>query len=134
VTIPAGQRYALITVVPIDDGPPDITSTVILKLTPSTNVPPDYFLGYPRSAGAIILDGKFPFPLTGVLPDRCFQVNANGPDGAWFHIECTTNLRDWTPICTNQVFHGVIEFVDPEAQSGATRFYRAVSESGPAQY
>ena len=134
VTIPAGQRYALITVVPIDDGPPDITSTVILKLTPSTNVPPDYLLGYPRSAGAIILDGKFPFPLTGVLPDRCFHVNANGPDGAWFHIECTTNLRDWTPICTNQVFHGVIEFVDPEAQSGATRFYRAVSESGPAQY
>ena len=37
VTIPAGQRAALITVVPLDDGPPDITRTVILKLTPSTD-------------------------------------------------------------------------------------------------
>ena len=30
VTIPAGERRALITIVPIDDGPPDVNKTVIL--------------------------------------------------------------------------------------------------------
>src|ERR1017187_7230704 len=34
VTIPAGERRADITIVPLDDGPPDITSTVVLKLVP----------------------------------------------------------------------------------------------------
>ena len=53
VTIPAGQRAAMITVVPIDDGPPDITSTVILKLTPSA----DYLVDPRHSAAAgLILD------------------------------------------------------------------------------
>ena len=47
VTIPPGERAALITVAPLDDGPPDITSTVILTLEPSTNTPPDFVLGYP---------------------------------------------------------------------------------------
>ena len=42
VTIPSGERRALITIVPIDDGPPDVNKTVILTLTPSTNTPPDY--------------------------------------------------------------------------------------------
>ena len=42
VTIPAGELRALITIVPIDDGPPDVNKTVILTLTPSTNTPPDY--------------------------------------------------------------------------------------------
>ena len=53
VVIPAGQRHAQITIVPLDDGAPDINSTVVLKLAPSTN----YALGYPRSAAALILDG-----------------------------------------------------------------------------
>jgi hypothetical protein len=44
VTIPAGSCVALITVVPIDDGPPDITSTVILRLTRSSA----YTLGCPQ--------------------------------------------------------------------------------------
>ena len=34
VVIPAGQRAVLIPVVPRDDGPPDITSTVVLRLAP----------------------------------------------------------------------------------------------------
>ena len=47
VTILAGERRALITIVPIDDGPPDVNKTVILALTPATNSPPDYLLGIP---------------------------------------------------------------------------------------
>jgi hypothetical protein len=132
VTIPPGQRAALITVVPLDDGPPDITSTVILKLEPSTNTPPDFVLGYPSKAAALILDFG-PRPPAAVLPDKCFHLSAAGPNGAWFHVECTTDLLDWTLICTNQVINGSIDFVDPEAQSGQARFYRAVPEAGPPQ-
>ena len=127
VTILAGERSAAITIVPIDDGPPDITSTIILKLQPDTN----YIIGFPAKAAAIILDGPIPRPITGLLPDRCFHLNASGPDGAWFHIESTTDLQNWSAICTNQVIQGSIDFVDPDAQGNQIHFYRAVPEAAP---
>ena len=132
VTIPAGERAALITVLPLDDGPPDITSTVILTLESSTNTPPDFVLGYPPKAAALILDFG-PRPPAAVLPDKCFHLSAAGPNGAWFHVETTADLLSWTPICTNQVINGSIDFVDPNAQSGQALFYRAVPEAGPPQ-
>jgi hypothetical protein len=124
VTIPAGDRHALITVMPLDDGPPDITSTVILKLAPSTN----YVIGFPRSAAALILDGQFPRPMAGLLPDKSFELSAPGPDGAWFHIDYSMDLLNWTSLCTNQVVNGLINFVDPDASGSQVRFYRAVPE------
>ena len=124
VTIPAGERRALISVVPIDDGPPDITSTVILKPALSTN----YVVGFPSAAAAIIIDSNWPWPATAVLPDGCFHVNAIGPEGAWFSIEASADLVNWTSICTNQVVNGSIDFVDPDAQGTAARFYRAESQ------
>lgn len=126
VTIPAGQRAAMITVVPIDDGPPDITSTVILKLTPSSNYLVDPSHG---AAAAIILDGATRPPAASVLPDKCFHIASTGPDGAWCRIEYTIDLRNWTPICTNQVFSGSLDFVDPDAQQSQLRFYRVSSET-----
>ena len=60
-----------------------------------------------------------------------FHLSASGPDGAWFRIEYSTNLRDWTAICNNQVIQGSIDFVDPDAQGDQTRLYRAVPVSGP---
>jgi hypothetical protein len=128
VTIPAGQCVALIPLVPLDDGSQDIISTVILKLTPSTNTPPTYILGFPTNAAAIILDLPIPPPVTVVLPDKCFHISTPGPNSAWCHIEYTTDLLHWTPICTNQVFQGAIDFVDPDAQADRVRFYRAVPE------
>lgn len=122
VTVPAGSRDALITIVPLDETPPVAPRTVVLSLTPSAN----YVLGRPASAAAIIV-GE-PGPVPAVLPDRIFHVAAAGPDGAWFHIEYTTNLLNWTALCTNQVIHGAIDFLDPEAPASQTRFYRAVPE------
>jgi hypothetical protein len=131
VTIPSGGRSALVTIMPIDHGPPDITKTVILTLTPSTNAPPDYLLGYPRRAAAIIFDSGGPAPVTSLLPDKCFQLVMPGPDAAWFGIEFSTNLANWTPVCTNQVINGSIDFVDPDAQSDQARFYRALPLTDP---
>lgn len=127
VIVPAGERSAQITVVPIDDGPPDIASTVILKLTADTN----YVIGFPPKAAAIILDSNHPRAATSILPDLSFHMNASGPDGAWFHIEATTDLVNWIPLCTNQVVNGSIDYVDPDAQCSQSRFYRAVPEIGP---
>jgi hypothetical protein len=134
VSIPAGQRQAQVSVVPIDDGPPDLTSTVILKLLPSTNSPPVYKLGDSRSAAAIILDGGGPRLVTGLLGDRSFHFNASGPDGAWFRIEFTTDMATWTPISESQVIQGAIDFIDPDASGNPQRFYRAVPENGPSLY
>jgi hypothetical protein len=129
VTIPAGERRTDITIVPLDDGPPDITSTVILKLVGGTN----YVVGSPRAAAAIILDSQSPQAVTGLVPGASFILNAAGPDGAWFHVEFSTDLVHWTPICTNQVVNGRIDFVDPDAATNPSRFYRTVPEAGPPQ-
>ena len=125
VTIPAGERRAFITIVPIDDGPPDVNKTVILTLTASTNMPPDYLVGYPPRAAAIILDPG-PCPVSGMMPGGCFHLVTPGPDAAWFYIQSSTDLVNWTSICTNQVINGSIDFVDPDAVNNPSRFYRAV--------
>jgi hypothetical protein len=127
VVIPAGQRHVDITVVPIDDGPPDISSTVTLKLTGSTN----YVLGYPQKASVLIIDSQGSHPGSGMLSDQSFHLSASGPDGAWFHVDYSTNLLDWTSICTNQVVDGSIDFIDPDAASNPSRFYRTVPEVNP---
>ena len=132
-TILAGQRQAMIPVVPIDDGRPDINRTVILRLTPSTNKPLDYLLGSPASAEAIIFDSVTLNPQTRALSDNTFHINASGPNGAWFHVEYSTNMLSWKPICTNQVVNGWIDFIDPEASATRARFYRAVPEHTPPQ-
>jgi hypothetical protein len=126
VTVPAGERSALITIVPIDHDPPDVIKTVILTLDPSTNTPPDYIVGIPRRAAAIIVNPPGPCPVARVLPDKCFQLSMSGPDGAWFSIEYSTDLVNWTSICTNQVVNGSIDFIDPDAASYPGRYYQAV--------
>jgi hypothetical protein len=130
VTIPAGKSRAAITIVPLDDGPPDINRTVILKLVPDTTGT-NYRLGQPQAAAAIILDSQSPRAVTGLMPGAAFNLNATGPDGAWFHVESSTDLIHWTPICTNQVVNGSIDFVDPDAATNPARFYRTVPEPGP---
>lgn len=133
VTFPAGKSRELITILPIDDGPPDINKTVILTLSPSTNVPPDYLVGHPSRAAAIIIDTPGPSPLTGLLPDSCLRLALPGPDAAWFSLECSTNLINWLVVCTNQVIHGSIDFVDPDAPGSPFKFYRAVPSGPPPE-
>ncbi len=130
VSIPAGERLALISVVPIDDGPPDISSTVILKLIPSTN----YIIGLPPAAAAIIIDSTWPPLATGMLPDNCFHLSTTGPNGAWVRIDYSTDLVTWTNLCINQVINGSVDFIDPDAQTSPSRFYRAVPETSAPLY
>jgi hypothetical protein len=136
VIIPAGARKADIAIVPREDNHPDPIKTVILKLLPPpvlSSTRPPYFVGYPNCAGAIIVDSDRPRPLpyASILPDRCLFIGSDATDGAWYRVECSANLRNWSPICTNQVVQGAIQFVDPEAPDLPKRFYRAVPEANP---
>jgi hypothetical protein len=126
VLIPAGQQKSSVAVVPLDDGPPDVTSTVILKIAPGTN----YVVGRPASAAAIILDSRSPRATTGRLPGGLFQISSTGPEGSWFSVEYSTDLINWTQLCTNQVVNGVVDFVDPDAASQPGRFYQIVPQNG----
>ena len=131
VTILAGNREAMITLVPIDDGPPDITSTVVLKLA----APSGYVVDPLHStAAAIILDGSKPPPVaTGLLPNGSFHLSAAGPEGAFVRFDYSADLRTWTPICTNQVLDGWSDLIDPDAQNSQVRFYRAVHDADAPQ-
>jgi hypothetical protein len=132
VTIPAGQTEAMITIVPMNlptnSAANTAIQTVILSLTPSTNNPANYVLGFPPRAEALILDSESPHPhLAGAtLGDHSFHVNTSGPDGAWFRVDGSTNGTGWVPLCTNQVVNGSIDFADPDAPGLPMRFYRAV--------
>jgi len=124
VTIPAGDREATITVVPIDTGVAGLNSTVVLKLTPGTN----YVVGSPAAAAAIILDSHSPRATAGLEPGNLFHITSTGPNGAWFHVEYSTDLVNWTSLCTNQVVNGSVDFLDPDAVSQPGRYYRIVND------
>ena len=131
MTIPAGQTTAMITIVPINAATSIVTKTIVLDLQPTTNVPPDYLLGIPRIAEALIIDSQRLEPLASFLPDGSFHLSLTGPDGAWFHIDYSTDLINWTTICTNQVIDGSIDFIDPNVAGSPTRQYRAVPIPNP---
>lgn len=130
VTMPAGAAYALIPVVPIDNGPPYIPKTVILTLNPDTNATPAYHVGIPRRAAAVIVHDWVRSYLPFLLADGSFHLNADGPDGAWFSVQNSTDLLRWSTVSTNQVFQGSIDFVDMDAVSNVVRFYQAVAQPG----
>ncbi len=136
VVVPAGARKADIAIVPKADHSPEPVETVLLQLVePPTysSVRPPYLVGRPNRAGAIIVNSDWPRPLpyASMLPDRCLFVGTDAVDGAWYRVECSTDLRNWAPVCTNQVVQGSIQFVDPEAQELPNRFYRAMPEANP---
>ncbi len=134
VTIPAGQSYAFINIVPVDTPPAAAVETVVVCLDPSTNAPPNYIVGKPACAAAIILDRHTSCPPTGPLPGPLFHVNSAGPDGAWFCIQYSADMIHWTPITTNQVVDGCIDFVDPNGMADAGGYYSAVPQaSAPSQ-
>jgi hypothetical protein len=54
-----------------------------------------------------------------------------GPDAAWFCVQYSADSVNGTSICANQVINGSIDFVDSDAASNQSRFYRAVPLLNP---
>ena len=121
VTIPAGAPAALIPVVPLDNSATNVSKSLVLSLNASTN----YLVGLPARAEVLIMD-YWPRPLPWLLADRSFHLNTNGPDGAWYYLQNSSDLLTWSTVSTNQVIHGSIDYVDPDAASNSLRFYRSV--------
>jgi hypothetical protein len=121
----AGCARALIPIIPIDNGSNNVPKTVILTLARPPYALVDYIIGFPRRAEVIILY-QWPLPVPLLLPDGSFQLNANGPDGAWFYIQNSTDLVNWSSVCTNQVIEGSMDYIDPNAPGSPAGFYRAL--------
>jgi len=59
--------------------------------------------------------------LSGGLFHICFP----GSNGSPYRVEASSDLTDWTEICTSTVTDGAIHFVDPDVDALPYRFYRA---------
>jgi len=144
VVIPAGQRYALITIIPLEDVDPSPRpyDNVILTLKePNTNsmtaVALPYTLGNPHSAGAIILEQNFlpiPRPIIHGFEDNSAHVSLPGTNGLNYCLQVSSDLVHWTDLCTNTVLKGSAQFVDPSPAANTSVFYRIKPVSGPANY
>jgi hypothetical protein len=131
VTIPAGQRYALITIVPLDDSDSDYRhyDNVVLTLTPPTNAPPAYLLGSPRSAGAVILEEDY-LPMTQPvihnLVDSSIHLSLPATNGMNYCLQVSTDMMNWVSISTNTVIKSSAQFVDTGNSGNPGQFYRIV--------
>lgn len=81
--------------------------------------------------GAGSLPGLAPRGLVRAKRPGNEYLNASGPDGAWFGVESSTDLLNWSSAGTNQVFQGSLDFVDMDAASNTARFYRPVPQLTP---
>ncbi len=141
VTIPAGQRYALITSDPLDDMDssyrPYDTVILSLLLPPTAYTSPlTYSVGTPASAGAIILEENFlpmPNPVIRNLPDSSLHVSLPATNGMNFCLQISTDLLNWIPVCTNTVLKGSAQYVDP-GSGNAGLYYRIVPVNVPGSY
>jgi hypothetical protein len=131
VTIPTGQRFARIELTPIEDSVRENIESVILTLLPpvaTSNAAPAYIIGTPKRAAAIILDNDQVRPPCRKLPDGLFHLCSPATNGHHFTVRSSTDLVNWTVLCTNMVTDGAVHFVDPDAPELETRFYRVVPE------
>lgn len=130
VTIPAGQANAAILIVPIENSTNPAVKTIVLTLL--TNEPPVNPMSVLRAEALIVNSEASPSGLGGeLLAGGSFVLSAPGPDGAWFRIDYSIDALHWTPLCTNQVINGAIDFADPNAAASQMRLYRAVPLPGP---
>lgn len=135
VTIPAGERSAVVTVIPIDDKLIEPIETVVLTLQlppdATASILPAYTIGNPRQAAAIIVDNDRPRPPCRPLPDGVFHLCEPGTNGFWYRLEVSADLVNWLPVCTNMVTDGALHFVDPDAKDLPRRYYRTFPEPNP---
>jgi len=137
VMIPAGSHSASIEIVPIDDSIPERIETVLLALQPppasgsATTPSAAYEIGFPRRAAAIILDNDQPRPPCHRLSDGLFHLCVPGTNGYTFCIRTSTDLVNWTAVCTNVVTDGAVHFIDPDAGDFDKRFYQVAPVPNP---
>ena len=54
-----------------------------------------------------------------------FKIQFSGPTGSNLVIQASTDMKHWTPICTNVITGGSVTYTDAAAMTAPGRFYRA---------
>lgn len=65
------------------------------------------------------------FSTTGGFTNSQFRLSLTGPEGASAVISASTNLHTWTPLITNPLTGGSMNFTDTQSTNYPRRFYRA---------
>ncbi len=63
-------------------------------------------------------------PIT--LKNGRFQLCVPAAPNTTYRLDASTDFKSWTPVSTNYVPEGVLDFRDPDADAYPNRFYRAV--------
>jgi hypothetical protein len=139
VTIPAGQRYSLITIVPLNDSDSAFRryDNVVLTLAASTNAPPSYVLGSTRSAGAVILEEDYlPIvpPTIHSLADTSVHISLPATNGMNYCLQVSTDLVNWVSVSTNTVIKSSAQYVDTQAGAVPGQYYRIVPLDTPPSF
>lgn len=128
VTIPAGRYSARITIWPVNDDLKEDLETIVLRLIPSPAAALSYSIGRPAMAGAVLADSGSVRPPSTCLRDGMFHVCLGGLSGSYYKLQCSSDLNDWLDLASLMVVDGAIHYLDCDASSASTRFYRIVPE------
>jgi hypothetical protein len=115
-----------IVIQPLDDNRPEPVETVVITLGGNNAAVPEYILGQPYRAAAIIVDNDHPRPPCLLLPDGLFNACVPMEPGHCVRVESTRDFKVWTPLCTIPVNEGSAHYVDPDASDAPRQFYRLV--------
>jgi hypothetical protein len=130
ITIPAGQGFGRLLIVPIDDTLAECPESVVLRLTPDTTSPPPYVVGWPSRAAALIVDNDSRPPGTTVLCNGLFHLCMPAAVGSNYRLECSPDLIHWITVCTNTVTEPGMFYTEPDTQEFPGRFYRVMPLTG----
>jgi hypothetical protein len=125
VTIPSGNRWARITVVPVNDALAEDPETVVIELTPSPAASPiePYRVGSPKVAAALILDDDDPAAPTQRIRNW-LHLRLPGEPGAAYRLEVSENLHDWRALTDGWADDSGMHHIEESPDEVPQRFYR----------
>jgi hypothetical protein len=133
--IPAGHASARVVITPIDDELPEGLESVIICLRPSPemSILPNYVVGRPGQAAAVIADNDTPLVAYVCLSDGVFHWCRPASNTECYRMECSTDLIHWTDLGTVRGTDGAVHYADAEGFAYDRRFYRAILVNCPAE-
>ncbi|HTV40409.1 MAG TPA: hypothetical protein VMF08_07535 [Candidatus Sulfotelmatobacter sp.] len=60
------------------------------------------------------------------MTSKGFKIQFSGPTGSNLVIQASTDMKHWTPICTNVITGGTVTWTDAAAMTMPGRYYRAM--------
>lgn len=137
-TIPAGERSGTVLVRPLADSLAEGLETVILKVeeppppSPEIRVINPYRVGRPSRAVALISDGPWSLPprqaQCSTLPGNLLHLSFAAEAGRTFHLEASSDLRNWEALSDDVSSDGAWHFIDADMDDHPHRFYRLVPD------